>query len=111
MAGMAREITRFSKKEIDELFQKARRAIKHPVLTISLATRQKNFARILIIASRKVGNAIERNKIRRQLKAIFYEEKLYERAFDCIVIVNKQTVGTPFDELKTLLLQAYQARL
>lgn len=108
MANIARDITRFSsKKAIDELFKKARRVIKHPGLHLLIAPKAGPFGRILIIASRKTGNAPERNKIRRRLKSIFYEEKLYERGFDCIAIVKKEGTAMPFTELKDLLLKAF----
>jgi ribonuclease P protein component len=73
-----------------------------------LAPRQHDFGRVLIIASRKVGNAPQRNLVRRRIKAIFYEEKLFERAFDCVVILYQKAVELPFDQLKDLLLAAYQ---
>jgi ribonuclease P protein component len=108
MANIARDITRFpSKKAIDELFKKARRVIAHPGLHILLAPRTESHGRILIIASRKTGNAPERNKIRRRLKSIFYEEKLYAKDFDCIVIVKKEGTALSFAELKDLLLKAF----
>lgn len=108
MANIARDITKFSsKKAIDELFKKARRVIKHPGLHILIAPKTESFGRILIIASRKTGNAPERNKIRRRLKSIFYETKLYERDLDCIVIVKKEGTAMPFAELKELLLKAF----
>jgi len=46
-----------------------------------------SFGKILIIIPGKTGNAIKRNKIRRQIKAIFYEEKLFEKP-DILVIFN-----------------------
>ncbi len=108
MANIARDITKFtSKKAIDELFKKARRVIKHPGLHILIAPKAGTFGHILIIASRKTGNAPERNKIRRRLKSIFYEEKLYEKDLDCIVIVKKEGTPLPFAELKELLLKAF----
>ncbi len=111
MPRIAREITRFTKKEIDKLFELARRILKSPGLTILLAPQQKNFGRILIIASRKVGTAPERNKIRRRLRSIFYEEKFYELPFDCAIIVNKHAVNLSFDELKALVHQGYKNAL
>jgi len=108
MANIARDITRFpSKKAIDELFKRARRVIKHPGLHILVGEKAGPFGHILIIASRKTGNAPERNKIRRRLKSIFYEEKLYEKGLDCIVIVKKEGTTMPFVELKELLLKAF----
>jgi len=110
MLLMAGKITQFTKKEIDKLFDTAQRQIKNPALDILLGPRQKDFGRILIITSRKVGNAPQRNKIRRRLKSIFYEEKLYETPYDYIVIVKKEAVTLSFETLKKLLCRAYSER-
>lgn len=107
MPRIAKKITTFTKKEVDSAFKKARRMLKKPGLTILVAPAQKEFGRVLIIASKKVGSAPERNLLRRRLKSIFYEEKLYEKPFDCIIITNKLAVPLSFTELKSLLLQAY----
>lgn len=104
MPSIVKKISKFTKREIDTLFKDARRVVKNQFCTILLAPRQKEFGRVLIIASRKVGNAPERNLVRRRIKSIFYEEKLFERPFDCVVIVYKKAVTLPFDQLKDLLL-------
>lgn len=105
--GVMKKISKFTKREIDYLFQHARRVFRDGSCTILLAPRQADFGRILIIASRKVGNAPERNLIRRRIKSIFYEEKLYGRAFDCAIIAQKKLVVLSFAELKELILNAY----
>jgi len=107
MPSIARTITKFTKKEIDLFFANARRILKHPAFTILLASAQKDFGRILIITSRKVGTAPVRNKIRRRIKSIFYEAKLFELPFDCAVIVRSQAKALSFDELKKLILDTY----
>jgi len=110
MSRIAGKITRFTKKEINKLFDTAQRQVKNSALDILLGERQKDFGRILIIASRKVGNAPERNKIRRRLKSIFYEEKLYETPYDYIVIVKKEAVTLSFEALRKLLRHAYSKK-
>jgi ribonuclease P protein component len=107
MPSIVRKISKFTKREIDHLFQHARRVIRNQFCTVLIAPRQKEFGRVLIIASRKVGNAPERNVVRRRIKAIFYEEKLFDLNFDCVVIVYKKAVTLPFEQLKDLLLTAY----
>ncbi len=104
MSRIAREISRFTKKEIDQAFSKARRVLKHPGFDILITPAQKEFGRILVIASRKVGNAPVRNKIKRQLKSIFYEEKVYAFNNDYIVIVRAQVSALSFDKIKELFL-------
>lgn len=107
MSGIFKKISKFTKGEIDHLFKHARHVFRRTSCTILLAPGQTDFGRILIIASRKVGNAPERNLIRRRIKSIFYEEKLYEKAFDCAIIVQKKMVELSFVEIKELILNAY----
>ena len=103
MPSIARKITQFSKREIDYLFKNARRVLRHSAFIILAAPRQLDFGRILIVASRKVGNAPERNKIRRRIKSIFYEEKLFNTLCDYVIIVHKKAVDVSFDEIKKIL--------
>jgi ribonuclease P protein component len=104
MPSIAREITRFSKKEIDYLFQHARRLFKSTFFIILCVPRQHEFGKILIVVSKKVGNAPERNKIRRQIKSIFYEEALFESSYDYVIIVYKTVLKLSFNEIKKLIL-------
>lgn len=108
MSRIAREISRFTKKEIDQAFSKARRVLKHPGFDILVAPAQKEFGRILVIASRRVGNAPVRNKIKRQLKSIFYEEKIYTLGNDYIVIVRAHAATLPFTTIKDLFLSTVE---
>lgn len=107
MPSIAKKISKFTQREIDYLFQHARRVIKTKECTVLLAPRQGTFGRVLIVASRKVGNAPQRNLVRRRIKSIFYEEKLYDRNFDCVVIAYDKIVSLSFDQLKSLILGAY----
>lgn len=104
MPRLAREITRFERKEIEHLFAQAKRTASYSAFTLLKAPAQKDFGRILIITSRKVGNAPERNKIRRRLKSIFFETAAYKNSWDWAIIIKKAAVALSFDELKELLL-------
>ena len=104
MSRIAREISRFTKKEIDQAFSQARRVLKHPGFDILVAPAQKEFGRILVIASRRVGNAPARNKIKRQLKSLFYENQIYTRGNDYIVIVRAYATTLSFTTIKDLFL-------
>ena len=111
MPSIAKKISKFTKSEIDYLFQHARCIVKNEFCTILLAPRQKEFGRVLIVASLKVGNAPQRNLIRRRIKAIFYEEKLFQHSFDCVMIMHKKAVELSFEQLKNMLLDAYKTIL
>ena len=110
MPSIARQITRFAKTEVDYLFQHARCIFRNKLFTILSAPAQQSIGRILIITSKKVGNAPQRNKIRRQIKSLFYEEKLYELPYDYAIIVQKQAIELSYSDLKALLLKVVTQR-
>jgi len=106
MQRIVRKLTRFTKKEIDQLFKKARRVIQQDGLSILICPKQKEFGRILIIISRTVGNAPTRNTLRRRLKAIFYENKLYEKDGDWIILTKPESTQLNAQALTDLMMKA-----
>lgn len=56
---------------------------------------------------KKIGNAVCRNKIKRQLKNIL-DEKVYQNGFNCIIIVRKGILNKPFIERRSNLLEAIE---
>jgi len=54
---------------------------------------------------KKIGNAVHRNKIKRQLKSII-DKKDYQNNFNCIIIVGKGINDRSFEERKNNLLFA-----
>ncbi len=55
---------------------------------------------------KKVGNAVTRNKIKRQLKNII-DQKSYQNHFYCIIMVRKSILEKPYSEMETDLLYAF----
>lgn len=53
---------------------------------------------------KKLGNAVLRNKIKRQLKMIISSEN-YISGFKCIILVKKELLNIPFEKRKTELLK------
>ena len=58
-----------------------------------------------ISAGKKLGNAVNRNKIKRQVRAIIAEND-YQNNFNCIIIVGRGINEKSFEERKTNLLMA-----
>ena len=59
--------------------------------------------KLLIVTPRACGKAHERNRIKRQARAIFYEEKLYQKPMMWILLVRKGATDLTFDQLKKFL--------
>jgi ribonuclease P protein component len=100
----------FKPQEVRQLSSTARRVVRHPGLDILIAPRRLETARILVVTPRRTGNAPARNKVRRQLKAIFYESGAVIGGFDCIVFIKEPGMLLGYDELKKLLLSALAHR-
>ena len=105
---MAQKFTQFTKKEIDQLFKSARKVLHRPGIIILLAPRTKEIGRLLAVIPRKVGNAPVRNKLRRRLKAIFYQQSFTQKPFDVIVLAKQGAADYSFDDLKAFLIEAYE---
>jgi len=108
MSSIAGKISKFTKSEIAYLFQHARRVFKSSACVILKTRRQRDFSRILIVISRKVGSAPERNKLRRQIKSIFYQQRLFNSSFDYVCILYKPAVQLAFNDIKQILLRVYE---
>jgi ribonuclease P protein component len=106
MTALIRKITQFSSREIDLLWKQARRVVQHNGLALLKAPRSGSFGRILMVIPKRVGNAPIRNKLRRQIRHIFYENKLHEGASDWIVIARPGAHEIPFAALQNLFVQA-----
>ena len=103
MKDVAKQISRFTKSEIDLLFKHGKAVYKSKEFVILTAPCLALSSRILLITSRKVGNAPERNLLRRRGRAIFYEEKLFERQKHCVVIFKAPAKSLSFDQFKEIL--------
>ena len=102
-------MTRWLPQEVTETLKKTRRIHHGAAFNICVAPQQKERARLLVVTSRKVGNAVERNLLRRRIKALFYEEKTYLKGFDWIIFCKKEATKLYFPDLKKILLGCSRA--
>lgn len=102
MPQNVRALSQWRPAEVRKLFDTGRSAFKNSGMTVLYAPRSKDFGRILVITSRKVGSAPERNLVRRRLKALFYEEEWYTLPYDFVFIIRATAVGYSFEKLKSL---------
>lgn len=106
MKCVAKQISRFTRKEIDVLFATGKAVYKSKELVILTAPCLLSSSRILLITSRKVGNAPERNLLRRRGRAIFYEERLFQLKKHCVVIFKSAAKNLSFEQFKEILVKA-----
>ena len=72
------------------LFKKGKRYKGKNFILIYLS-RETDFSRMAVIVSKKIGNAVVRNKIKRRMRALFRTNKeRIKGSFDLIFIVKKE---------------------
>lgn len=54
---------------------------------------------------KKIGNAVVRNKIKRQIKSII-DQLDYQNGFNCIIIVRKSILNKTYQDMQKNLLEA-----
>jgi ribonuclease P protein component len=104
-----RHLTQLSRKEITALFKRSKIIKNYPEFSARCAPKTNENGRLLLVVSHKVGNAPTRNKLRRQLKAIFYEEHLYAQGYDWIITVRPAITSLSFQELRARMLELCSA--
>lgn len=100
--------TYFKRKDVSLFFSKAQSLLKTQQVTILWVNVGKIIQeRLLIIISKKIGNAVTRNLLRRRIKAIYGEKIKHFEAFQLCFIFKKNV--TTFNEMKVLFDQIEQA--
>lgn len=100
-----------SQTEIRQLFNKARRVLKHPGLDLLIATTSEPKGKLIVVTPGRIGNAVARNLIRRRIKAIFDQEHLRSQGFDFVVFVKKDGTKLSYEQLKHLILSSLQQKI
>ena len=74
-----------------------------------LAPRSLGHGRLLLAVARRFGNAPTRNLFKRRIRAIFYEEQLFNQNFDWVFVVkSKPALKHDFQVLKKLIYDILQ---
>ncbi|MCK4517237.1 ribonuclease P protein component [Candidatus Babeliales bacterium] len=95
----------FKKKEIDQAFSHAKFHAKMPGFKLLKSFSTEDFGTAEGLGPAAAGKAHDRNLIRRQIKSIFYEEKLYQNQHVFILLVYRQAIDLSFEEIKNFLVE------
>ena len=66
---------------------------------IYIQRKEENKYRFGISVGKKIGNAVKRNKIKRQIREIISQND-YQKNFDCIIIVRREINSADFSQIK-----------
>ena len=91
-------------KEFDSMI-KTIKPFRSKYFMVFLKRNQENY-HFGISVSKKICNAVGRNKIKRQIRNII-DSKDYQKNFNCIIIVKKTILNATFLEMKSDLLYCF----
>ena len=95
------------KKSLDfDRIIKNNKSYKYKDYIIYLKKTENNTYHFGLSVGKKIGNAVTRNKIKRQLKNII-DKNNYEKGINCIIIVRKGLLEKTYQEKEKILLEVF----
>ena len=83
---------------------KARRILRRPGFDLLVAKAQSPLeGDLMVITPARIGNAVQRNRIRRRIKALFSELGLLKNGYDWMVIIKKEGINLTYATLKDII--------
>ena len=78
-------------------------------MVIHVLSNQQENHRVGIIVKKSMGNAVQRNKMRRRLKEIWYKQnQILISGSDVVIIVRKEIISATFAEMEQELIGLLQ---
>ncbi|MCX4365139.1 MAG: ribonuclease P protein component [Bacilli bacterium] len=88
------------KREFDEIIHNAP-YLKNRYYVIYNKERSPKFPRFGLAVGKKIGNAVTRNRVKRQMRAIIDNNKnLFQNTKDYIIIIKKNFLDLSFSEME-----------
>ena len=94
---------RITKNEEFQRILKLRQYVANPAFSLYFAERRVEVSRMGISVSKKMGGAVERNKIKRQIRMMVQQLSDFNEAFDCVIMVRAGYLKQSFEENKKAL--------
>ncbi|MFQ5673991.1 MAG: ribonuclease P protein component [Nitrospinales bacterium] len=96
--------------EFKKVLDNGRRKKVDSICTVFWIENGLDWKRCGIIASKKIGPAVVRNRVKRKIREVFRLNKHnIEPALDIVVIAGKECINLPFSTLEKKIMRVFQA--
>ncbi|PYZ91799.1 ribonuclease P protein component [Salipaludibacillus keqinensis] len=101
---MKRELSLKKNEEFQHVFQKGKSAANRQFVVYQVIKENQSNSRFGLSVSKKIGNAVMRNRIKRLMKEVLRElsQELYQNR-DIVIIARKPTAEMDYKEMKKSL--------
>lgn len=107
--GMKKEFRIKKNKEFQAVFQKRKSTANRQFVIYVLQKEDQPFFRIGLSVSKKIGNAVTRNRVKRLIRQVFLEEKDHVKSgMDFVIIARKPSAEMDYAEVKKSLLHVFK---
>jgi len=97
------------KKDFSNLYKKGN-CTRGKYFNLIYLPNSLTFSRMAVVASRKIGCAVQRNKVRRRIKELFRRNKeLLTTPVDMIIVTKKGVKDASWPDLRTQYISMVQA--
>lgn len=87
---------------------KSYKPFKYKDYIIYIERKEESIYKFGFSVGKKIGNAVTRNRIKRQIKSIV-DKKDYQNNFNCIIIVGRSVLARSYKEMEENLLNALKS--
>jgi len=77
-----------------------KRFVSCPVLTLYYAPKRETVSRVGISVGKKLGGAVSRNLVKRQVRMMVQELTDFNENFDCIILIRSAYLKQSFEQNK-----------
>ena len=95
-------------EEFQDIIQKGKSLASRAYVVYYYDSMSVTNDRVGISVGKKLGNAVERNKIKRQVRSMVMDITDFSRGKDTIIIVRKGYCGRSYEDNKKELLKLYE---
>lgn len=92
-----KKLYRVKKNQEFQRIMSVKRFVSCPVLTLYYSPKREDISRVGLSVSKKMGGAVQRNLVKRQVRMMVQDLTDFHENFDCIILVRGAYLKYSFD--------------